>query len=91
MAVTNFKTDLLYLKVENYSNIFSIVNEGIEKYPDSYLVYFMRGMVYYMLNKYENAEADFVNSLKLNTNNDPEYLKLVNQLMGIIKSYTQKF
>lgn len=91
MAVTNFKTDLLYLKVENYSNMLSIVNEGIEKYPGSYLVYFMRGMVFYMLNRYENAEADFITSLKLNTNNDPEYLSVVNHLMGIIKNNNQKF
>ncbi len=85
LVFTDLKRDLLYLKVENFMNALQIANDDVKMYPGSYLSYFIRGFVFYMLNKGENALDDLRSSLKFNTNEDLKYIDIVNKLIRIIE------
>ncbi len=60
--------DLIYEKAERYKNGLNMFTDQINKEPNSYLSYFCRGMIYYMMGSYDKAESDLKKSLSLNKN-----------------------
>lgn len=88
LVFTNFRRDLLYLKVENYKIVMNIINNDINNNPNSYLAYFARGFIYFLINDYKKSKSDLVKSLKLNERDDPQFESVVNQLLRNIKRKT---
>lgn len=88
LVFTNYKRDLLYLKAENYKEVLDVMNVNIENNPESYLAYFARGFIYYLLNNYVKSRNDLVISLRLNERDDPQFEEVVNQLLRNIKRKT---
>lgn len=51
---------------KEYENALKTFDEGIKIYPNSYKLYFERGICYYMQKKYDLAVSDFQKSILLN-------------------------
>ncbi len=85
IVFTDSKRELLYVKIDNYKKVLSVMNDRVNKFPGSYLSYFSRGVVYFLMNKYSNSVSDLKKSLGLYTGNDQEFKNLVNQILRSIK------
>lgn len=84
IVFTDYKRELLFVKVDNYKSILSILNDRVNKFPNSYLAYFSRGVVYFLMNSYDNAVSDLKRSMKLNTAKDQDFVNLVTKILRSI-------
>lgn len=64
----NTTKDLVFVKAEKYKSALSIFSQLISRDPNSYLAYFNRGMIYYMMGSNDKAESDLKKSKSLNKN-----------------------
>jgi tetratricopeptide (TPR) repeat protein len=60
--------DLVFVKADRYKSALNIFSQLISKDPKSYLAYFNRGMIYYMMGSSDNAVSDLKKSISLNKN-----------------------
>jgi len=88
MVFTNYSRDLLYVKAETYKSVLDIMNYNIRQNPGSYLAYFSRGFVYYLMNNYENSRSDMLKSIELNEIDDPKFEDVAYQILRNIKRKT---
>lgn len=85
IVFTDYRRDLLYVKIETYKAALASVNQQLALHPNSYIYYFMRGFIYYLMNSYSKAKADFETSVKINVKNDEQYNKVIETLYRSIK------
>lgn len=64
----NTSKDLVFVKADRYKSALNIFSQIISKDPNSYLAYFNRGMIYYMMGSNDKAESDLKKSKSLNKN-----------------------
>ncbi|MBK6878711.1 MAG: tetratricopeptide repeat protein [Ignavibacteria bacterium] len=64
----NTSKDLVFVKAERFKSALNIFSQLISKDPKSYLAYFNRGMIYYMMGSNDKAESDLKKSKSLNKN-----------------------
>lgn len=77
----NTSKDLIYEKAERYKNGVNMFTDQIRKEPNSYLSYFSRGMIYYMMGSNDKAESDLQKSLSLNKNPTDDFITTTNKLI----------
>lgn len=85
IVFTDFRRDLLFVKVEVYKNALAGVNQLLSLHPNSYIYYFMRGFIYYLMNSYNKAKADFETSVNLHVKDDEQFNKVINTIYRSIK------
>jgi len=85
IVFTDFKRELLLTKVEIFKNSIKIINDRINKYPGSYLNYFMRGFAYYLTNSYDKSKADLKKSVDLKGTKDEHFTDAVGKILRSIK------
>ncbi len=85
IVFTNYKRDQLYVKTESYKFALDLQDRKIEMHPQEYLAYFSRGMIYFLMNKYEFAIEDFKKSLLLNKNGSKEFVDVMEKILQSIK------
>ncbi|MDQ3019512.1 MAG: tetratricopeptide repeat protein [Bacteroidota bacterium] len=84
IVFTDHKRELLNLKFTYYKNALAIANQRIDQNPNSYILYFSRGLIYFFMNNYEKASADLKKSKNLNNNYNSELDKLIDQIFRSI-------
>lgn len=85
IVFTNYKREFLFMKAENYKGAMSVINERIKQFPDSYLAYFVRGFIYYLINDYGKSIKDLKKSETLIRIKDEKYEKAINYIYRSIK------
>jgi tetratricopeptide (TPR) repeat protein len=85
IVFTNYKRDQLYVKLENYKFALALADKKIQMYPQSYLAYFNRGMIHFLMNNYDTAIEDYKNSLLLNKNGSKEFVEVMEKILRSIK------
>lgn len=83
IVFTNNRREQLFVKTEAYKDALAMANKKVEYYPESYLAYFSRGVIYFLMNRFDFAKADFGKSIDLDKNRNPKY---VDVMMKILRS-----
>lgn len=90
IVFTDYRRDLMYVKVENYKTALASVNQLLGIHPNSYIYYFMRGFIYYLMNSYSKAQADFETAVKINIKTDEKFNQVIEMLNRSIKRNIRK-
>ncbi len=85
IVFTNSKRDLLFMKLENYNNALLLTGDRIQTYPDSYLAYFSRGIIYFLMNRFQNSMDDLNKSEQLNINASNKYNEIMEKIIRSIR------
>ncbi|MEO8665125.1 MAG: tetratricopeptide repeat protein [Ignavibacteria bacterium] len=85
IVFTDYKRDQLFVKLESYKLALALANQSIQFYPEGYLHYFTRGMIYFLMNKYDFAIEDFKKSLLLNKNGSKQFVEVMEKILRSIK------
>jgi tetratricopeptide (TPR) repeat protein len=75
------QNDLVFVKADRFKYAVDAFTGELRMNPDSYLLYFNRGMIYYMMGSYEKAVSDLKKSLSLNKKPTESYLNATNKLI----------
>jgi tetratricopeptide (TPR) repeat protein len=76
--------------VEVYKTALATVNQLLGMHPNSYIYYFMRGFIYYLMNSYSKAQADFETSVKINIKTDKQFNQVIEMLNRSIERNIRK-
>ena len=90
IVFTDYRRDLIYVKVEIYKTVLASVNQLLALHPNSYIYYFMRGFIYYLMNSYSKAQADFDTSVKINIKSDQKFNQVIAMLNRSIERNIRK-
>ena len=90
IVFTDYRRDLMYVKVEIYKSALTAVNQLLVLHPNSYIYYFMRGFIYYLMNSYAKAQADLDTSVKINVKTDKQFNDVIAMLNRSIKRNIRK-
>lgn len=85
IVFTNYKRDQLYVKRESYKFALALADQKIQRHPESYLAYFTRGMINFLMNNYEFAIEDYKRSLFFNKNGSKEFVDVMEKILRSIK------
>lgn len=85
MVFTNYNRDRIYVRAENFKSVLDIMNYTIRANPGSYLAYFARGFIHYLMNNYESSRSDMLKSIELNEIDDPKFEEVAYQILRNIK------
>ena len=90
IVFTDYRRDLMYVKIANYKYALATVNQLLGMHPNSYIYYFMRGFIYYLMNSYSKAQADFDTAVKINIKTDEKFNQVIAMLNRSIKRNIRK-
>ena len=85
IVFTNYKRDQLFVKLESYKYALALADRSISFNPEGYLGYFTRGMIQFLMNRYDFAIEDFKKSLLLNKNGTKEFVDVMEKILRSIK------
>lgn len=80
IVFTDTRRDLLFVKIETYKSAMSLVNMMIQQNPNSYMNYFARGFIYFLLNSFQKATEDFNTSRKLYRKDDAQFNNVIDKI-----------
>ncbi len=80
IVFTDYRRDLLYVKVENYKNALAIVNSLIQQNPGSYMYIFARGFIYFLLNNFPLATEDLKKAVEMNKDPSSRFIEVINKI-----------
>jgi len=83
--LADLNKSLIFTIADRFKNVVEILTEKISDYPNSYLAYFNRGVVYYMIGNYTNAIQDFERSKILYKGKDQRIINLIDKILRISK------
>ncbi len=85
IVFTDYRRDLMYVKIEAYKSAMSSVNLLLQQNPNSYMYYFIRGCIYFLLNSYSKAKEDLKTSVKLHVKDDAQFNNVINKIYRSIE------
>lgn len=77
----NTKKDLIFVMGERYKFAVDLFTKQIKEMPGSYLPYFNRGVIYYMMGNYDKASEDLKKSKSVNLDKTKLYLDATEKLL----------
>lgn len=80
IVFTDTRRDLLFVKIETYKSAMGLVNMMIQQNPNSYMYYFARGFIYFLLNSFSKAKDDFNTSVQLHTKDDAQFNNVIKKI-----------
>ncbi|MDQ3019513.1 MAG: tetratricopeptide repeat protein [Bacteroidota bacterium] len=90
LVFTNYRRDLLFVLMENYKNSLVVASKRVDENPNSYMAYFTRGFIYFIMNNYVLAKEDLSKSISLVKDPDPKFISVINQIIRSIKRNSTK-
>lgn len=76
---------LIFTISERFKYALSVMNESVSKNPNSYLINFNRGIIYYMMGNFSEAIKDFKKARKLYKGEDGKIPELIDKIIRISK------
>jgi tetratricopeptide (TPR) repeat protein len=80
IVFTDYRRDLMYVKIESYKQALATINLLIQQNPNSYFYYFLRGFTYYLINSFDKAKKDLETAVKLYRKDDAQFNNLINKI-----------
>ncbi len=90
IVFTDYRRDLMYVKIAVYKAALASINQLLGMHPNSYIYYFMRGFIYYLMNSYSKAQADFDTAVKINVKTDTKFNEVIDKINRSIKRNIRK-
>ncbi len=75
------KSDLVFVKADRFKYALDLFSDEVRANPQSYLAYFKRGLIEYMMGSFDKAEADLKKSLSLNKAPKEDFTAAANKLI----------
>ncbi|MBK8982621.1 MAG: tetratricopeptide repeat protein [Ignavibacteria bacterium] len=81
----NLDKALIFTVSERFKHALNVFNEAVLKNPNSYLINFNRGIIYYMIGNFTEAIKDFEKAKKLYKGDDEKIPSLIDKIIRISK------
>ncbi|MEO8209687.1 MAG: tetratricopeptide repeat protein [bacterium] len=85
IVFTDYRRDLMYVKIETYKNAMGLVNLLLQQNPNNSVYYFARGFIYFLLNSFTKASDDFNTSIQIHAKDDAQFNNLINKIFRSIE------
>ncbi|HMQ69569.1 MAG TPA: tetratricopeptide repeat protein [Ignavibacteria bacterium] len=90
VVFTDHNRELLQIKLESYKKALKIADQKIQQNKYSYMAYFSRGMIYFLMNNYKSARSDFKKAQELYKGNDQKLEALFAQVIRSVDRNSNK-